>query len=449
MCVSRFSPLGKTEDRLTEEKIWQILSAFITEARLSSDAGSVEKGDLTIEKILEEKKIFDLNLRFEKTGLKDEGKWTLPGMIVYVPSYFFPSKYYILPAPTNPKQVSTLPSATNLLHVSVHQFHSNTSFQLLLASTADRQLHLITPGFTCSIYKSLSYLQDSPILSCTSFGKQGVRTITSSMSGQVVLYDHEMDKVLDERRDHTKYVVKVAVWNRTIVTAGWDKKVLLYHASGDLSSLGSPVAAITLATNPETIAFVRHPGLDHPILLVTRRDSTSLYYYSLELKLVGSQNLAPRSNSWITFTPSSVEVCPKDPTLLAVATSAMPHMKVIIVRLLLPPMTGLHPDYASPTTQAAQTRSNLDIQDREEAAIQVHVSTMAPQTPYSTPQVVWRPDGAGVFVSGDDEIVRGLEAKTGKVVATLQGGHEVGSKIRSIWVCTSWKTNPPSMHTTV
>lgn len=79
MCVNRFSPLSKTEDRLTQDTIYQTLSAFITEAQLSSDAGSVEKGDLTIEKILEEKKIFDLNLRFEKTGLKDGGKWTLPG----------------------------------------------------------------------------------------------------------------------------------------------------------------------------------------------------------------------------------------------------------------------------------------------------------------------------------------------------------------------------------
>ena len=58
---------------------------------------------------------------------------------------------------------------------------------------------------------------------------------------------------------------------------------------------------------------------------------------------------------------------------------------------------------------------------------------MAPQTPYSTPQVVWRPDGSGLWVNGDDGVLRGLEAKTGKVVATLEGGHEAGSKIRSIW----------------
>ena len=118
------------------------------------------------------------------------------------------------------------------------------------------------------------------------------------------------------------------------------------------------------------------------------------------------------------------------------ATSAVPHMKVIIVKLLLPPLMEPASNIASPITQAAQTRSALAIQDREEAAIQLHVSTMAPQTPYSTPQVVWRPNGSGIFVNGDDGVIRGLEANTGKIVATLQGGHEVGSKIRSIWVCT-------------
>lgn len=59
----------------------QTLSAFIEEAGLSPDAGTIEKGDLTIEKILEEKKVFDLALRFEKTGLEDGEKWTLPGGI--------------------------------------------------------------------------------------------------------------------------------------------------------------------------------------------------------------------------------------------------------------------------------------------------------------------------------------------------------------------------------
>lgn len=57
---------------------------------------------------------------------------------------------------------------------------------------------------------------------------------------------------------------------------------------------------------------------------------------------------------------------------------------------------------------------------------------MAPQTPFSTPAVAWRPDGSGVWVNGDDGAVRGIEASTGKVVCTLQG-HEEGSKVRCLW----------------
>lgn len=38
-----------------------------------------------------------------------------------------------------------------------------------------------------------------------------------------------------------------------------------------------------------------------------------------------------------------------------------------------------------------------------------------------------------MWVNGDDGVVRGVEARTGKVVALLKGGHEAGSKVRSIW----------------
>lgn len=77
-------------------------------------------------------------------------------------------------------------------------------------------------------------------------------------------------------------------------------------------------------------------------------------------------------------------------------------------------------------------RADLVLQDREDAAIILQVSTQAPQTPYSTPQIAWRPNGCGVWVNGDDGVVRGVEAKTGKVVAHLRA-HEVGSKVRTLW----------------
>lgn len=275
------------------------------------------------------------------------------------------------------------------------------------------------------------------------------------MSGQVLLFDLENDAILEERRDHKKYVVKVTAaedgegaW---VATAGWDTHIHLYrlHFSprDRRPSLGLPIASLTLPTNPEAVLFVQNSEFAEPVLIVSRRDSTSLYYYSLpsrpdthasstieaQLQLLGAQNLAPHSNAWVAFSPSFLALCPTDPTLVAVATSAVPHMKLIIVRLLLPPPSSPSGAATGPISQAEQSRVTLATQDREDAAIMTHTSTLAPQTPYSTPQVCWRPDGTGVWVNGDDGVLRGVEAKTGKIVTTLSGGHDAGSKIRAIW----------------
>lgn len=351
--------------------------------------------------------------------------------------------------------MKTLPSASNLLHVSVQTVEDETSgesSQVLFATTADRRLHLIAADSTLALLRSKDSIHDSPILFCIAVGVRYLTTISTGMSGQVVLYDHKVDTILDERRDHKKYVVKATAWETPDITwvasAGWDAKIFLYSIpSTAVCSLGPPVAFLSLSTNPETITFIQHPDSNSPILLVTRTDSTSLYYYALpmngelpgssselrELQLLGTQNLAPHSNAWIAFSLSAVSLCPTDPTLLAVATSALPHMKLIIVRLMFPSLGTSPPSDNELATQAAQTRKKLIVQEKEDSMILIHVNTFAPQTPYSTPQVCWRPDGTGVWVNGDDGVVRGLEAKSGKLFTNLKDGHEVGSKIRSLW----------------
>ena len=303
------------------------------------------------------------------------------------------------------------------------------------------------------MFTSSDSIHDSPILSCVAIGREGsLRTVSTSMSGQVVLYDHKDEAVLDERRDHKKYVVKAAAWEASdvtwIATAGWDAKIFLYSIPVSRAcSLGSPVGFLSLSTNPETVTFIRHPDSEFPILLVTRRDSTLLYFYALpihnespdppsdphELQLLGTQNLAPHSSNWVSFSLSAVSLCPTDPTLLAVATSAVPHMRLIVVRLIFPPLKRPLLPRNEPATQADQAREKLITQDREDAMILIHVNTLAPQTPYSTPQVCWRPDGTGIWVNGDDGVVRGIEAQSGKIVATLKDGHKAGSKIRTLW----------------
>jgi WD40 repeat protein len=294
--------------------------------------------------------------------------------------------------------------------------------------------------------------------------------VAASMSGKLLLYDVATEKVLDERKDHSKYVVKIASWSdgpstSIIATAGWDSKVILYRVSLTDSlniKFGEPIAQLSTSTIPETIVFIRSPDTaTEPILLLTRRDSTCLYYYSLpqfgsstlDFTLLGKQNLSPHSIAWVAFSLSDVRVCPTDESIVAVATSSTPHMRVIVVRLLIPPKTGLTsnahsqthalgqstsvmadpvPDPGDTLTQASQERANLVIQDREEAAIIVNINTMAPQTAYSTPTLVWRPDGSGIFVSSDDGIIRGIETITGKLITSLDA-HEGGTKLRCLW----------------
>ncbi|KAF2205868.1 hypothetical protein GQ43DRAFT_445699 [Delitschia confertaspora ATCC 74209] len=420
----------------------ETLKTFIREAGLAPDVASGSPIDVTIEQILEEKKKYDLTVQFEKLGVEDEDKgWRIPA----------PSKSTVL---------DMLPSASNILSVYVEQLTLlNESPQpYLLTTSADRRLSILKPSrSSLELVRSYTGLQDSPILDMAVLEQRYI--LLASMSGRLVLYDLCRDELLDERRDQSKFIVKVTSWTdhdtTYIATAGWDSKVILYCMklnNGQEPRIGDPVASLTLQTIPETVIFVQPVDTTPAVLLVTRRDSTSLYYYTLpnpgvdnpELKLLGTQNLAPHSNAWVAFTPSAVQICPIDPTIAAIATSSVPHMKLIIVRLLIPPNAANASDNnvhdlgqvsgaaLQHTTQASQARAELVKQDREEAAILVQCSTLSSQTQYSTPALAWRPNGSGVWVNGDDGIVRGIEANTGKIVVRLEA-HEPGSKVRCLW----------------
>ena len=89
------------------------------------------------------------------------------------------------------------------------------------------------------VFRSYPDLQDSPILDTTVLDRKYL--LVSSMSGRIRLYDCRSESLLDERKDHTKYVVKVTSWQDSttayIATAGWDSMIVLYRmsVSGGLS----------------------------------------------------------------------------------------------------------------------------------------------------------------------------------------------------------------------
>ncbi|KAF2110085.1 WD40-repeat-containing domain protein [Lophiotrema nucula] len=428
----------------------ETLASFLKEAGLPSDTGSTSNDGVSVEQILQEKKIFDMSLSFEKIGIDDKNRG------------------WCEPSPTVPSVMDQLPTKSNILSVHTVELmlpNSNRSTLCIAATTADRRINVIDPtSSSLPLLHSFDHIQDSPVLDLIVLQRRYM--LATSMSGRLVLYDPDADKVLGERRDHKKYVVKLATWSYAskifVASAGWDSKVYLYQLAikeGENPKLEPPFASLTLPTLPETILFIESPETRSPLLLLARRDSTFLYYYDIpeptennvDIPYLGKQNIAPQSNAWVAFTPSDVQVCPSDPSLVAVATSSTPHMKLLVVRLLIPPKGApsasgevLHTldnsansvlsrnQYpTSNATQAAQLRAELVVQDREDAAILININTMAPQTAYSTPRLAWRPNGSGIYVSSDDGIVRGFEASTGKLNASLRA-HEPGSKIRCL-----------------
>ncbi|KIW87645.1 uncharacterized protein Z519_11619 [Cladophialophora bantiana CBS 173.52] len=444
------------------------LAAFLAEAGLPDEAAITNPGDWTIEKILEEKKQYDASLAFEKKGDDADVGW-------------------VLPAPSKAVEPEGFPVTSNILCVSGSRSKENEE-GVVFVTAADRSWANVsaTPPFTLA--GSIENAHGSPILSISSLDEGYV--FSTSMSGQLMLHDSR-GRLLDKVRDHLKYAVQVVSGytrqGRWIVaTAGWDQKVHIYAPENELAEnfqpntnsdivagdplihglLGDPIHTITMPTNPESMVLIRNPDTHDLYLILSRRDSTFLYYYCItptsdessssrgseitySVQETGRQNLAPHSNAWIAFTPSCLAMCPTDPSLLAVATSHLPHMKLLIVRLLFPTSSynSTHSvamnNESDSQTHVSQARAALALQDREDAAIKLHVTTLAPQTPYSTPQVVWRPGGKGVFVNADDGVIRGLDTHSGKVVAMLKG-HDVGSKVRTLWA--GWEAADPGVN---
>ncbi|KAL2368602.1 hypothetical protein BDBG_04453 [Blastomyces gilchristii SLH14081] len=435
----------------------QTLAAFLEETGLPPDLGlsalEPRSEDWTIEKILEEKMVFDKSLEFERTA-HEEGQdgWSIP-------------------APSTPNIIET-PSKSNLVTVTVQPYikssedgHPEES-SVIIASGADKRVSLYEVDAPYSVISTFKDLVDSPLLSGTCL-YDGAYRATTTMSGQLLLFQGQ--KIIASRKDHTKCAVAVVAFQEEqpifqttwLATAGWDSRIYIYRITipdvGAQLTIGEPLAVIKTATVPECILFMRSQGTGDLVLLASVADSTYLYYYLVEsplnrlerghrtinnqpheCPLLGKQDLSPHSNAWVAFSPACFALSPRDPTLLAVATSSQPYMKLIFVRILMPSASPSTPperrqSSGQRVTQALRAMADLGIHNREDAAILAQVNTMAPQTAYSTPQVVWRPDGSGVWVNGEDGVIRGIDARTGKLVVSLTGGHEPYTKVRSIW----------------
>lgn len=394
----------------------QTLATFLQETNLP--ASSVDPKDpttaLSLEKLLDEKRLFDLSLTLEKVEILDhEEEFTTP---CAPPS---PSPHQTLNLnTTNPQTADpTIPRLiappntpqSNVLSVALAPTLAPWPHPVLIATTADRFLRLYTLSGT--LLAAHPALHPSAILSVTVLQHKWL--ITTSMTGHLSLSAPTSPTPLFTTRPHTKYATKAALHpnNTLLATASYDGTIaahtIMYDpATGDPSSFAH-IGTITLPTPPEALTILPPPPAggteEEPRLVFSRRDSTSIYYHALAPGLPhrATHNLAPAANSWASFHAMQLAAHPSDPSLLGVVTSHVPVMKFMLVRI--------------PSGEVLK-----------------ECFVGAPQSAYSSGALAWRPCGRGVWVNGDDGVVRGVEVRSGGVVAALRVCGR-GEKVRALW----------------
>ncbi|KAF8003181.1 hypothetical protein HF325_002426 [Metschnikowia pulcherrima] len=210
------------------------------------------------------------------------------------------------------------------------------------------------------------------------------------MNGKVTIgklaEDFENFEVLSETQIHQRLVT--------------DMKVITFRGKLHLISIGWDF----LVKGSCFDAVVYHDKL---YVLVCKKEITLMDVLCLdkqELVLDCRVALNDAEFSASGFTPMSIKIHhqPDSVPLIAVGTSHEPHMRVIILLM----------------QNVGQNDKMMILRNQ----ILCNLSTLSPQDKYSDAQIQWRFDGSGVWIIGDDGVIRGLDL-VNKSVVTLHG-HE-------------------------
>ncbi|WFD26477.1 hypothetical protein MNAN1_001460 [Malassezia nana] len=229
--------------------------------------------------------------------------------------------------------------------------------------------------------------------------------LTAGMDGRVVQWDLTTDSPVHEMRDHTRFVVRVSHSDdgRFMATAGYDKRIHIYAVDvRDGRPMYMRLHSLTLPTNPEALLFVPgpmtpgHASSDERLWLVyTARDRVVLHYVALP---IGRE--APGTPDW---------------SVLAYNTNADPddeHVSYSLLHLSVHPsgryiaaQTGDH-NVPSGSDSDSPSLSRILLMPLFSAHRHATLWTSAPTSAYASPRHAWMPHGQGVWVTGDDGVLR-------------------------------------------
>lgn len=224
-------------------------------------------------------------------------------------------------------------------------------------------------------------------------------TVTSTRAHRKLIID-----VVHVRVKNTDFLVSMSRDLTVKVFSVIDSITLVSEYT--MPSLGSCIAAV----NYKDKLVVILGKIDHTVLdvLVLQDDSLSpLYKISLNDAEFGAYVFSPRTIRIL----NTAEV-----PLVAVATSHEPYMRLIVVSL-----------------KDFDTMEKQEIPPTIRNQMLLNISTSSPQDKFSQPLIEWRPDGSGLWVAGDDGVIRGMDL-TAKLVTVefREHKHRIKSLSRAL-----------------
>lgn len=281
--------------------------------------------------------------------------------------------------------------------------------KLVLTSSSDKSLRVFDVN-TQKLQHVFHAVHGSSaaIRSITYIGKGIV--VTGGMDGRFVATDLISKQEVGAERAHGRFINGVAFnsAHSVLASAGFDGFLKLYKIDV-VESEPRKVTFTLLGSHkflqiPTAVALVELAECPGLTLLACTQDSTFMHFLQVPstptdepvdiLQEIRKINLLDAEySSLVTFTPLDISIAPDGSNRYAVATSHAPHMRIIL--------------------------GNLN-----ETEIEKNLLAYAPQDKFSNPRIKWSTDGKGIWATGDDGIVRGIEVVTGKVVAELKNGHD-------------------------
>ncbi|TID23201.1 hypothetical protein CANINC_003218 [Pichia inconspicua] len=202
---------------------------------------------------------------------------------------------------------------------------------------------------------------------------------------------------------HRRLIIDMKYSDTYFASIGWDNRVVV---GSIIDSNITIIDEATLQTNPTLILLMKDIS-GALILLVGRLDSSLLHMFTLKNnKLEEIARLSLNDSEFSTYSFHPMALSQIKSNLVTVATDHIPFMRLITINI--PKLTEI------------KTDPNSTIIPIIRALIVSNYNSMSPQDKYSSPIILTRPKGAGLWIAGDDGKLRGIDLKTGVIMEELE-----------------------------